>query len=215
MARLFTDNASALITNTLGTGTTGIIVTTGKGALFPSPVSPDYAILTLTQAGTETSWEKVLLTSRTADSLVVQRGWEGSTPLSWAIGDKIELRLTAPFLNESAYKNVPQVSKSVAYRAVLSDAGKHIFHPSSDATARIFEIPATASVNYDIGTTLTFINQLGAGVITIQIVGSGSTDFLIFAGTALSGNRTLAANGIATAVKITYNTWMITGVGLS
>lgn len=107
--------------------------------------------------------------------------------------------------------DILQNSQSSAYTAVLSDSGGHIFHPSADTTARIWTIPANASVAYPIGTALTFINQNAAGVITIAI----TTDTMRLAGAGTTGSRTLAANGLATAVKITSTEWLISGVGLT
>lgn len=110
------------------------------------------------------------------------------------------------------YRNIPQNSKSAAYTLVLADAGKHIFHPSADITARIFTIPANASVPYEIGTVITFINQNGTGgVVTIAI----TTDTMRLAGAGTTGPRRLARNGIATATKITATEWIISGTGLT
>jgi hypothetical protein len=109
------------------------------------------------------------------------------------------------------YGSIPQNSISAAYTLDITDKNGHIFHPSADTTARIWTIPANASVAYSIGTTLTFINQNGAGVITIAI----TTDTLRLAGSGATGSRTLAANGIATAVKVTATEWIISGVGLT
>lgn len=109
------------------------------------------------------------------------------------------------------YRNVPQNSQSAAYTAVLSDAGKHIYHPSADTTARTFTIPANASVAYPVGTAITFVNDTSAGVVTIAI----TTDTMILAGAGTTGSRTLAANGVATALKITTTRWIISGSGLT
>lgn len=109
------------------------------------------------------------------------------------------------------FKTIPQNSKSTAYTLVIGDSAKHIFHPSADTTARTFTIPANSSVAYPIGTALTFINQNGAGVITIAI----TTDTMRLAGAGTTGSRTLAANGVATAIKITSTEWIISGSGLS
>ncbi len=106
---------------------------------------------------------------------------------------------------------IPQNSQSSAYTCVLADVGQHIFHPSADTTARIWTIPANSSVAYPIGTALTFINDNGAGVITIAI----TSDTLRWAGDGSTGSRTLAANGMVTAVKITSTSWMIGGSGLT
>lgn len=109
------------------------------------------------------------------------------------------------------YLNVPQNSQSTAYTAVLADAGKHLLHPSADTTARTFTIPANSSVAYPIGTALTFVNQASAGVMTIAI----TTDTMRLAGAGTTGSRTLAANGIATALKLTSTEWIISGTGLT
>jgi hypothetical protein len=108
-------------------------------------------------------------------------------------------------------QSIPQIIKSAAYTFTLADANKHILHPSADATARIFTIPANSSVPYPIGTALTIVNQNGAGVITIAI----TTDTMRLAGAGTTGSRTLAANGIATLLKITATEWIASGTGLT
>lgn len=113
---------------------------------------------------------------------------------------------------EVGYRDIPQNSKSVAYTLVLSDAGKHILHPAADTTARTFTIPSNASVAYPIGTAITFINQNGTGgVVSIAI----TADTMRLAGAGTTGTRTLARNGVATAVKITATEWIISGSGLT
>ncbi len=113
--------------------------------------------------------------------------------------------------NNIGYLNIPQNSQSVAYTCVLADAGKHILHPAADTTARTFTIPANASVAFPIGTAITFVNQAGAGVVTIAI----TTDVMRLAGAGTTGSRTLVANGMATALKITATEWIISGSGLT
>jgi len=109
------------------------------------------------------------------------------------------------------FRNIPQNSQSAAYTLVAADSGKHIFHPSADTTARTWTIPANSSVPFAIGTAVTFINQNGAGVITIAI----TTDTMRLAGAGTTGSRTLAANGVATAIKVTSTEWIISGTGLT
>lgn len=109
------------------------------------------------------------------------------------------------------YLEVPQNSKSAAYTTVMADSGKHIFHPSADTTARTFTIDSNANVAYPVGTAITFVNQDSAGVVTISI----TTDTMRLAGAGTTGSRTLAANGIATALKVTSTEWIISGTGLT
>lgn len=119
--------------------------------------------------------------------------------------------LTVDGTHGVGFRNIPQNSQSANYTAVLADSGKHIHHPSADTTARTFTIPANSSVAFPIGTAITFINQNGAGVITIAI----TTDTMRLAGAGTTGSRTLAANGVATAVKIAATQWIISGTGLT
>lgn len=104
-----------------------------------------------------------------------------------------------------------QNSQSAAYTTVLGDAGKQIYHPGADTTARTWTIDSNANVAYPVGTILTFINDTSAGVVTIAI----TTDTLVLAGAGTTGSRTLAASGIAQAVKMTTTRWLINGAGLT
>lgn len=110
---------------------------------------------------------------------------------------------------EVGYLNIPQNSKSADYTAVIADRGCHIFHPVGDNNPRTFTIPANASVAFAVGTAITFVNKINT--LTIAI----TSDTLTWAEDGSTGSRTLAANGIATALKITSTEWLISGTGLS
>jgi hypothetical protein len=153
----------------------------------------------------------------TQDGIVLTGRAGGSTSLRItltpaALSASRTLTLPEPGENVTlGYLNIPQNSKSAAYTLVLADAGKHIFHPSADTTARTFTIPANGSVPFPIGTAVTFINQNGAGVITIAI----TTDTMRLSPAGTTGSRTLAANGSATCIKVTSTEWLISGSGLT
>jgi hypothetical protein len=132
------------------------------------------------------------------------------TPLLGTPTSGILSSCTVDGTNEVGYKNIPQNSQSAAYTLVLSDAGKHIFHPSTDANARTFTIPANSSVAYPIGTAITFINMTSA-VVTIAI----TTDTMYLSSAGTTGSRSLAQYGSATAIKMTSTTWLISGSGLT
>ena len=105
---------------------------------------------------------------------------------------------------------VPQNIQAGNYTAVLLDQGKHIFHASSAGSGDTYTIPANASVAYPIGTALTFINMASA---TVAIAITSDTMHLAKDGT--TGSRTLAQYGVATAIKMTATTWIISGSGLT
>jgi hypothetical protein len=123
----------------------------------------------------------------------------------------VDLQGTGLVSDAVGFRTIPQNSKSAGYTAVAADAAKHIYHPSADTTARTWVIDSNANVSYPIGTAITFINDTSGGVITISI----TSDTLVLAGPGTTGSRTLAANGIATAIKMTSTRWMISGTGLT
>lgn len=136
----------------------------------------------------------------------------GTTTLQSA-NTSVSATLTLPDSTSAdtlGYLNAPINEQSAAYTAVLADAGKIIFHPSTDANARTFTINSNANVAYPTGTVLTFINMTSQAV-TISI----TTDTMYLAGTGTTGSRSLAQYGIATAVKMTSTTWLISGNGLT
>ena len=100
-------------------------------------------------------------------------------------------------------------SQSAAYPIVATDAGKFLLHPTADNNARTFTLPAEASINFSVGTIITFVNQVN--VLSIAI----TTDTMTLAGAGTVGTRTLAANGIATVLKIASAAWIISGTGLT
>ena len=106
------------------------------------------------------------------------------------------------------FRNIPINSNSAAYTAVLADSGKVIFHPSTDANARTFTIPANSSVAYALGTAITFINMTSQ-VVTIAI----TTDTMYLSSAGTTGSRSLAQYGSATAIKMTSTTWLISCSG--
>ena len=108
------------------------------------------------------------------------------------------------------FRNIPVNSQSAAYTAVLADSGKCILHPSTDANARTFTLPANSSVAYPIGTAISFVNMTSQ-VVSIAI----TSDTMYLAGAGTTGTRSLAIYGTATALKINSTTWIVSGVGLT
>jgi hypothetical protein len=137
-------------------------------------------------------------------------------PMAFSVGGSEQLRIlttggitSANLADAVGYKGTPLNEQSTAYTLVIGDQGKSIVHPISDNNARTFTIPANGSVAYPVGTTITFINMINT--LTIAI----TTDTMYLAGAGTTGSRTLAAYGMATAVKLTSTTWIISGNGLT
>lgn len=153
-----------------------------------------------------TTWLSVSRSANTATTIAVTGNTislTGSTQLAFSG----PLNTPNSLADEVGFKGVPQNDQSGNYTCVLLDAGLHIKQNTSSST---ITIPANASVAYPIGTVLTFYNN-SAGNISIAI----TSDTLLLAGTASTGTRTLAAVGLATALKVASTAWIISGTGLS
>lgn len=97
MTQLYTNNAASTLAVPMSSLDTSLTLATGDGAKFPSPTGFDFFLLTLYQksGASEINHEIVLCTARSGDSLTVVRAQEGTTARSFAIGDPVELRVTA------------------------------------------------------------------------------------------------------------------------
>jgi len=212
------------VTSTLALGvsysiennSTGVLTVQSSGAntitTIPAGVTTHFTCI-LTSGTTAASWDYdhtgfatitgtgsvVLATSPTLVTPVL------GTPTSGTLSN-----CTVDGTNSVGFLNIPQNSQSAAYTLVLADAGKHIFHPSGDANARTYTIPANSSVAYPIGTAITFINMTSQ-VVTIAI----TTDTMYLSSAGTTGSRSLAQYGSATAIKMTSTTWLISGSGLT
>jgi hypothetical protein len=111
------------------------------------------------------------------------------------------------YINGVNALTIVQNSQAEPYTCVLGDLGKSVYCTTNGGTVTI---PANSSVAYPLGAAITFVAASGV-TLTIAI----TTDTLTLAGTATTGSRTLAANGVATALKVTSTSWVIAGSGLT
>jgi hypothetical protein len=109
------------------------------------------------------------------------------------------------------FPNIPMNSLSAAKTFTVAEMNQAWYHPSADTSARTWTIDSNTNAPAPVGNFITFVNDTSGGVITIAI----TSDTLVWAGTGGTGSRALAANGIATAVKMTSTRWMISGTGLT
>jgi len=112
-------------------------------------------------------------------------------------------------VNIIGYMGVPQNSQNGNYGLVIGDAGKHLYHPTGQAVAT-YTIPANSNVGFTTGTAITIING-SANNVTVSI----TTDTLYLSSNGATGSRTLSQWGMATAVKVTSNVWVISGSNLT
>lgn len=104
------------------------------------------------------------------------------------------------------YRNIPSNPRSTGYTIALADIGKCV-----DITTGGVTIPSNATVAFAVGDTISIYNNGGSAQTITQ--GSGVT--LRLAGTATTGNRTLAQRGWCSVRKVGSDEWVSSGSGLS
>lgn len=100
-------------------------------------------------------------------------------------------------------RTIVQNTQSGAYVLVVTDSGKHISISTGGVT-----IPASV---FSAGQAVTIYNNSGSS----QTLTQGTSVTLRLAGTATTGNRTLAQYGVATVLCVGSNTFVISGGGLT
>lgn len=113
---VFTNNAAGTLAGSYDAAATAITLTAGQGARFPSPSAGDWFPLTIVDSAN--NLEIVKVTARVGDTLTVVRGQEGTAARDLALGEKVELRLTAAALD--ALKGKVQQTADIADGAVTS-----------------------------------------------------------------------------------------------
>ena len=95
--QILLNNVSTKLTAAVAVGDTTINVTAGDGALFAAATGGDWIIITVAKISgfKEIAWEIMKATARSTDALTVIRAQEGTTALTFAIGDVVSVRLTA------------------------------------------------------------------------------------------------------------------------
>lgn len=147
------------------------------------------------------------LTSGATGTLPVNKGGTAQTTVAAFAAD---LQGTGLDVDAAGFRGIPANAQAGNYTLVAADAGKHIYHALGDGAGDTYTIPANASVAFEVGTALTFVN-MATDTIAIAI----TSDTMYLAGAGTTGSRTLAQFGIATAVKLTSTTWLISGTGLT
>ena len=122
------------------------------------------------------------------------------------MGTSSTVKDTGGTAHRVGYRHIPQNAQSSAYVLALGDAGKHVAIASGGVT-----VPANATVAFETGTAITIINNSASD----QTITEASGVTLRRAGTASTGNRSLAPRGLATLLKIGTNEWYVSGAGLA
>ena len=152
---LFTNNAATGLVSPISSSATTLTVNGGSGTLFPSPTGGNYFMITLISSGSG-NMEIVQCTARSGDTFTIVRAQEGTTAQSFAIGDSVQLRITAGSLQ--AFSN-PTLVNSVA-------AGTGIGVSSSTGNVTISN---TGVTNLNAGSGISLSGSTGTVTITAPV----------------------------------------------
>lgn len=123
-----------------------------------------------------------------------------------ALDQDVTITATGTIAADSiGFRGLPQNAQAGAYTLALADAGKQVVNTTGG-----WVIPANASVAFPIGTAIVLFNNSNSNQ-TISI----TSDTLRWAGFTYTGTRTLIPYGLATVVKVSSTTWVVSGAGLT
>ncbi len=89
--QLFSNNATSLLASALGVAATQLVVTTGEGVLFQTPIANDFELITVTDG---TAIEIIKCTGRSGDVLTIVRAQENTTAATFALGSTVYAGVT-------------------------------------------------------------------------------------------------------------------------
>jgi len=173
---------------------TGTVVTTGDtGSVTNTMLAgsiADTKLDTISTAGKVSNSATTATSSNTANAIIARD----------ASGN-----FSAGVISDSAgnLRTLPQNSKTSGYTLIATDTGKHISITTGGVT-----IPSGV---FSTGDVVSIFNNSGSN----QTITQGSSTTVRQAGTANTGNRTLAQYGLATVLCVASNTFVISGSGLS
>lgn len=167
---LFANLAQTQLASPITSTATTLTVSPGTGALFPAPGAGQQFALSLLDAATRTHNEIVYVTARTADTMTVVRGQEGTTAQSWLAGDLASNNCTAGQMGsfaQSGNRGTFNQQNGASYTYQASDAGGTVLR--GNAGIMVDTLPV-----FPAGSTLTIVNNsAGASGVLALVPPSG------------------------------------------
>ena len=191
-AVLFANNATTTLASTLSDSATSCDVASGTGALFPSPTSGQYFVMTFTDAATGLINEIVKVTARTGDTMTIVRAQEGTVAVAWSIGDTAANLWTAG-----------QAATLVQQSQLQVQATNYAVDSGTKNAAVVTLSPAPANLTEIIGTPIRVKKMAAAndGAITLNVNSLGAIPITTTAGAAVGAGLLLAS----TIFEVFYN----------
>lgn len=196
--QLFSNNAKTTLSAQLLVGGLTMTVAGGGGALFRTVAAPNFEKITL-QRESDGAIEIITVTTHTAANdtfAVIARGAEGTTPLQFEVGDKVQGRWTRE-TGESFTQGIPftgtpgtlsiDMQASRANPATIGVTGNN-----SVAVGREITIGGSGSVGIGTGITITGSSSVAIGD---GASAAGSDQIALGAAIMNAGNQSIGAGG--------------------
>ena len=198
MAIKFTNNATSTLASTITSGATSLTVATGQGALFPT-LSGDYFYCTL--SNTANTIEIVKVTARSTDTFTIVRAQDNTTASAFVTGDKVELRLVAAVLSNTAILDQTNVFSAAQTVNINGTVGA-----TTPAAATVTTLTATADSSFTSTGALSISKgttgqrptpasgMLRFNTTSVEFEGYNGTAWASVGGAALSNDTSTASN---------------------
>jgi hypothetical protein len=201
MAFIIADRVKETSTTT-GTGSIALAgATTGFRAFSAVLATADTTYYTIADQG-GSNWEVGIGTftspSTIARTTILSSSNAGSI-VTFGVGTK-DVFISLP---ASELPTIVQNTQTSSYVLTLNDAGKHVSITTGGVTVNINIFSA--------GDAITIFNNSASS----QTITQGASVTMYLAGTATTGNRTLAQRGVCTLLCVASNTFVIAGAGLT
>lgn len=131
MPAILKNNAVSRLAVSVSATDLQLSVSAGDGAKFPELSAGQWFPTTLIRA--DGVLEIIRVTGRNGDLLTIVRGQEGTAPLAFSAGDRVELRATAELLNGKLDKDGGTISGPLTLTADLTT-----YRPAAPTTGAVF-----------------------------------------------------------------------------
>jgi len=199
MAIKFTNNATSTLASGIASGATSLTVATGQGALFPTLGGSDYFYCTLSNV--TNTIEIVKVTARSTDTFTIVRAQDNTTASAFVTGDKVELRLVAAVLSNTAILDQTNVFSAAQTVNINGTVGA-----TTPAAATITTLTATADSSFTSTGALSISKgttgqrptpasgMLRFNTTSVEFEGYNGTAWASVGGAALSNDTSTATN---------------------